>query len=290
MPTECAGVGDVSPGESSGSSGQKSGEGNPERAPTAVQDDLGRWFESLSTAAHDLKTPLSIVGGYIGLLLEEKIGPLNAGQREILCDMKQNEARLQRFIKDFVAFSAMQTAPLKPDFRTNDLRDCIADIAEVWRGRFLEKRVRLRIIAGPALAPFSFDYYKIQHVLSNLLDNALKFSAAGATVDIRAGRYKWERRSHHLPGVLERRSSGQLTVNSVRVSVSDAGPGIAPEYHEDIFRDFFRIESNGQTHGTGLGLAIARRLVLLHRGRIWVESEPGRGSTFSFVLPLKVDV
>lgn len=102
--------------------------------------------------------------------------------------------------------------------------------------------------------------------------------------------YSWERRSRQEPSFgSERRKRAGVTPNAVRVKVSDTGPGIAPEYHQEIFDDFVKFPQQGETGpGAGLGLAIAKRLVLAHNGKIWVESELGRGSVFSFLLPLKV--
>ncbi|HYH01143.1 MAG TPA: HAMP domain-containing sensor histidine kinase [Terriglobales bacterium] len=256
--------------------------------PVATQDDLQRWCKNLSTAAHDLKTPLAVLGGYIDLLLGEKLGKLNRRQREMLHEMKRNEARLQRFIKDFITFSAAQTTPLQLTLSIGDIADCIKDITEVWRGRFQEREVALLVATDAAVRPFAFDYYKVQHITSNLLDNALKFSPRGSTVLVRTGLHCWERRScvssQSRSG--ERRQNRPANPNSVRVTVIDNGPGIAPEFHSDIFRDFFRLAVEDEPHGTGLGLAIARRLVHLHGGVIWVESEPGAGSRFSFLLPI----
>src|SRR5215470_17603180 len=99
----------------------------------------------------------------------------------------------------------------------------------------------------------------------------------------------WERRSTSIPGISgERRRQNNPLPNSVKVSVSDTGPGIPPEYHIEVFDDFFRLPQNeAQTDGMGLGLAIARRLVNAMGGKIWVESDTGAGAKFSFIVPLK---
>ena len=101
----------------------------------------------------------------------------------------------------------------------------------------------------------------------------------------------WERRGTASAGVSsERRRQSTSLPNSVKVSVSDTGPGIAPEYHIEVFDDFFRLPRNESQEGMGLGLAIARRLVNAMGGKIWVESEPGNGCKFSFIIPLKPSV
>ena len=250
-------------------------------------DTIRRWQEGLSTAAHDLKTPLTILGGYIRLLLEEKLGPLTEAQRSVLNEMHQNESRLQHFIKDFLAINALTEAPVQMTIRTSDLNECVRDLISIWSSRFEQKGVALFFAASPELTPFPFDYFKVQHVISNLLDNAWKFSPSSSSVWIKSEPYRWERRTllQRPQAGPERRRQDVSRHNAARIMVSDTGPGIAPEFQQDIFQEYFRLESEGVPSGTGLGLAIARRLVQLHGGKIWVQSEIGTGSTFSFVLP-----
>jgi signal transduction histidine kinase len=158
-----------------------------------------------------------------------------------------------------------------------------------WISSFQKKGVALYLPAQKKLPLFSFDYDKVQHVVSNLLENALKFTPVGGTVWLTAESYMWERRSHQERSFgKERRKQDAGVTNAVRVTVSDTGPGIAPEYHQEIFDDFVKLSQQAESAGgTGLGLAIAKRLILAHSGKIWVESEVGRGSAFSFLLPLK---
>lgn len=250
-------------------------------------DTIYRWQEGLSTVAHDLKTPLTILGGYIRLLLDGKLGPLTEAQRGVLDEMHQNERRLQHFIKDFLAMNSLTEAPVQMATCTSDLNECVCDLISMWSKRFEQKGVALFFAAGAELKPFPFDYYKVQHVISNLLDNAWKFSPRSSSVWIKTEPYLWDRRAapQKAQAGPERRQPDSVRLNTARVTVSDAGPGIAPEFQQDIFQDYFRLETEGAAPGTGLGLAIARRLVQAHGGKIWVQSELGTGSTFSFVLP-----
>ena len=124
----------------------------------------------------------------------------------------------------------------------------------------------------------------MQQAAANLLDNALKHTPTGGTVTLRAKPHFWERRVAEVAPVEERRRFRLPRPNSVEVSVTDSGAGIAPEHHQEIFEDFVRVDRN--TSGMGLGLAIAKRLIQAHRGKIWVESESMRGSTFAFLLPM----
>jgi signal transduction histidine kinase len=124
----------------------------------------------------------------------------------------------------------------------------------------------------------------VQQAAANLLDNSLKHTPAGGSVTLRAVPHFWDRRVAAVAPIEERRRFRLPRPNSVEVVVSDSGPGIAAEHHQEIFEDFVRVDRN--TSGMGLGLAIAKRLIQAHRGKIWVESEPRKGSTFTFLLPM----
>jgi len=126
-------------------------------------------------------------------------------------------------------------------------------------------------------------------VISNLLENAFKFTPPGGTVWLHAEPHMWERRAVVQPAATgERRHQNTAQPNSVKVSVSDTGPGIPAEFHLEVFDDFFRLPTNASQEGMGLGLAIGRRLINAMGGKIWVESDPGAGCKFSFLIPFKV--
>jgi len=246
-----------------------------------------RTTNALASAAHDLKTPLAILNGYVELLQSEKLGDLNPRQREVLRDMHSNGQRLQRYIQDFLSFSVLETGELKMKFESGNINACLSEVCRLWSPRFQEKGLALYFLANEKVFEFSFDAPKLERVISNLLENASKFTPSGGTVWLHAEPYMWERRSsshHALPQERRRRPLSQP--NSVKISVSDTGPGVPPEYHLEIFDDFFRLPSSEKAEGMGLGLAIARRLVNGMGGKIWVESEPGAGCKFSFILPL----
>lgn len=254
-----------------------------------LRERFRRTTNALASAAHDLKTPLSIVSGYIELLRSEKLGSLNDRQREVLRDMSSSSQRLQSFIQDFLTFSVLETGELRMHFKVGDMNACLSEVCSLWSYRFQDKGLALYFLANDKLPGFAFDHAKVQRVLSNLLENASKFTPPGGTVWLHAEPHTWERRSTLKPGVREDRRRQSLGApNAIKVSVSDTGPGIAPEFHLEIFDDFFRLAQNEKTSdGMGLGLAIARRLVHGFGGKIWVESEPGSGCKFSFLIPLK---
>jgi signal transduction histidine kinase len=238
----------------------------------------------LASAAHELKTPLAVIKGYYDLLLTGSLGKLTEKQRDILEESKESCERLVRLVSMFLNYSALESGKLVLQLRENDLRDCLEEIASRWSEGYQRKGVKLESQLDPSIPTFKFDYQKVQQVTFNLLDNALKHTPAGGTVTLRARPHFWERRVAQVAPTEERRRFRLPRPNSVEVSVSDSGAGIAPEHHQEIFEDFMRVDKN--TSGMGLGLAIAKRLIQAHRGKIWVESETQRGSTFAFLLPM----
>lgn len=275
----------------------------PKVEPAAVTSSAGRDLEqdynqlcerfqrttnALASAAHDLKTPLAILNGYIELLQSEKLGPLNERQRDVIGDMRSSGQRLQNFIQDFLSYTVLETGELRMQYETGDMNATLAEVCRLWSPRFQERGLALYFLANEKLPVFAFDSPKIQRVISNLLENASKFTPSGGTVWLHAEPYMWERRSATKPSVDKERRRQALSVpNAVKVSVSDTGPGIPPEYHLEVFDDFFRLPgTENKSDGMGLGLAIARRLVNGMGGKVWVESEPGNGCKFSFLVPL----
>lgn len=253
-----------------------------------LQERFQRTTNALASAAHDLKTPLAILNGYIELLQSEKLGPLNDRQREVMRDMNSSGQRLQHFIQDFLSYSVLEIGELKMQYELGDVNACLSEVCRLWSPRFQERGLALYFLANDKLPAFPFDSPKLQRIISNLLENSSKFTPSGGTVWLHAEPYMWERRSAANPLIPdERRHQNLSNPNSVKVSVSDTGPGIPPEYHLEVFDDFFRLPSNNHQDGMGLGLAIARRLVASMGGKIWVESEPGAGCKFSFLIPLK---
>ncbi len=238
----------------------------------------------LASAAHELKTPLAVIKGYYDLLLTGSLGRLTEKQRDILEESKESCERLVRLVSMFLNYSALESGKLVLQLRENDLQDCLTEIASRWSELYQRKAVKLETQLDPSIPTFKFDYQKVQQVTFNLLDNALKHTPAGGTVTLRTRPHFWERRVTQVVPTEERRRFRLPRPNSVEISVIDSGPGIAAEHHQEIFEDFMRVDM--KTSGMGLGLAIAKRLILAHRGKIWVESETQRGSMFAFLLPM----
>jgi signal transduction histidine kinase len=241
----------------------------------------------LASAAHELKTPLAVMKGYYDLLLSGSLGKLSDRQQDILKESKESCDRLVRLVSMFLNYSALESGKLVLQLRDNDLHDCIKDVSCRWQDAFKRATVHLDIKLHPELSPFKFDYQKVQQCVANLLDNALKHTPAGGTVTLVAEPHFWERRITEAPASAERRRGAGGRANSILVSVRDTGSGIAAEFHQEIFEEFVRVDPSSS--GMGLGLAITKRLIQAHRGKVWVDSELGRGSLFSFLLPNQLE-
>ena len=237
----------------------------------------------LASAAHELKTPLAVMKGYHDLLLSGSLGKLADRQREILQESKESCDRLVRLVSMFLNYSALESGKLVLQLRENDIGDCINDLTCRWQDAFQRANVKLDVRVEPELPLFRFDYQKVQQCMANLLDNALKHTPAGGCVTVSASAHFWERRTAQAPSQQERRRGNKPVINSVLISISDNGSGISAEYHQEIFEEFVRVDPSSS--GMGLGLAITKRLIQAHRGKVWVDSELGRGSSFSFLLP-----
>ena len=177
--------------------------------------------------------------------------------------------------------------PLALELRENKLQDCLFEISKRFLEVFQRKGVRLELYMDPSIPTFHFDYQRVQQVMANLLDNALKYTPSGGTVGLRAAPHFWERRELRLAKMSplkERRRFRLPQPNRVEVSVKDSGVGIPAAHHQEIFEDFVRVDRN--TYGLGLGLAIAERLIQAHCGKIWAESYPNEGRRFTFLLPM----
>src|SRR4051812_23797901 len=193
------------------------------RAYDELRVQYQRCATALATAAHDLRTPLAVISGYVELLVNHKLGPLTEKQQHVLEDMQVSSTRLQRLVTDFLTFASLQTdvIPIRAD-QPQDMNACLQELSGFWLPRFQNKGVAFYYLANPNLEPFAFDYDKIQRVVSNLLENALKFTPPTGTVWLHAEPQLWERRNAHKPRPKEERRKATLLVpNAVRITVAD---------------------------------------------------------------------
>src|SRR5213080_1923894 len=129
---------------------------------TQLRERFLRTTNALGSAAHDLKTPLSILNGYVELLRSEKLGPVSDRQREVLDDMRDNGKRLQQFIQDFLTYSALETGGLRMQFEAGNVNECLSGVCRLWSNRFQEKGIALYFLANDKLPVFPFDSPKLE--------------------------------------------------------------------------------------------------------------------------------
>ncbi len=239
----------------------------------------------LVSAAHEFKTPLVVMLGYTDLLRSGHLGAVNTKQKQVLEEIQESAQRLQKLIHDLLLLQELKAGrgPVE-SMDSADVNEHVGQIFNYWSATAKQKPVRYQFRPAHGMPKVRIEPQKLQHIVSSLIENALKHTPAHGLIMVTATACFWERRkaqSEFLFNV-ERKVQRKLE-NAVRIDVSDSGPGIAPEHHDEIFGDFVQLPG-GSARGTGLGLAIARRLVEAHSGVIWVESELGKGSKFSFLL------
>lgn len=237
-------------------------------------------------AVHDLKGHLAVISGQARLLLSGKRGAVTPSQVESLDDIVSGCQLIEKQIAGILTVDTRESAPWKPVRASADLCECLLQVYRALQPEFSESRIRFEVhlCKGPMLLPF--DSSLITRVMMNLLENARRFTAPGGTVSISLEPHFWERRSANLgPGFDRRQGSAGNVANAAKVVVADSGCGIAPEYHKEIFEEYFSTSAPGCRASSGLGLAIAQKVLQAHGGKIWVDSAVGKGSRFCFILP-----
>jgi signal transduction histidine kinase/CheY-like chemotaxis protein len=222
--------------------------------------------EFLANMSHELRTPLNAVIGFSDVLLDRMFGELNERQDEYVRDIRDSGVHLLELINDILDLSKVEAGRMELELDELSLADAIEHALSMVRERATANGISLEVRLDPAVETVSADGLKLRQVLVNLLGNAVKFTPAGGAVTVTSARVG----------------------DDAHVAVGDTGPGIAEADRERIFEAF---QSGNRAalrpaEGTGLGLTLCRRIVELHGGRIWVDSEVGAGSTFTFAIPV----
>jgi signal transduction histidine kinase len=225
---------------------------------------------------HDLKNPLTAISCGVELLLETPSLRLEKEQKDIFNVISNMSGEMKSMVSDILDISRMREGKLKLSPEKLDMRSALLEAADRLKTMTRADGKVIKVNAAAGLAPVMADAELLRRVLGNLLVNALKFSPAGAAVEVSA-------RICRRPA-----DTGFSGARAVLVSVRDKGRGIAPEYLNKIFDKFVQT-GDGEDRklgGNGLGLTFCKMAVEAHGGRLWAESEPGKGSVFYFTLPL----
>lgn len=236
------------------------------RANILLQQALKVKSDFLASMSHELRTPFNSIIGFSELLLDEQSGKLSKKQREYAEFIHESGQHLHSLIRDVLDLSKVEAGKTELQLSQINIADLLKSSLSVVQGEALKRRIALSVDADKNVETVQADGQKLKQIMFNLLSNAVKFTPDGGKAGVEVRRDK----------------------EAVRITVWDTGIGIAPKDREKIFEDFQQLDSSrGRKYeGTGLGLALAKRLVELHGGKIWVESEPGKGSRFIFTLPV----
>ena len=226
----------------------------------------------LANISHDLRTPLTAIITHAEILRDGILGQLDQRQLDSIGGIINGGRQLLEMVNEILTYARGAANQLTLSLSEFDVAQVIDQVTALNQSLVEKKKLTLSVDVAPGLPPLRADRDKVQHILGNLLGNAIDFTSGGGSV--------W---------VTARLVAGERAAPSLLVEVRDTGIGIAPENHDLVFREFAQVDSSPSRahHGTGLGLTIARRLVELHGGRIWLESELGSGSRFFFTIPYR---
>lgn len=225
--------------------------------------------EFVAVASHELRTPLTAIKNAVQLLLMEKVGELNENQKKFLAMAERNINRLMNILNDLLNLSRIEAGKMVMKLEGLNLRSILELVYFSFKPQAEEKSIQLKLDLPTELSPVYGDKEKVEQILSNLITNSLKFTPPNGEITISAEPFAADE-------------------DMMAITVKDTGIGIPAEHLEKIFEKFYQVENSLQrSHGgTGLGLAITKGLVEAQKGKIFVKSEPGKGSIFTFTLPL----
>ncbi|HOX54311.1 MAG: ATP-binding protein [Candidatus Omnitrophica bacterium] len=219
----------------------------------------------VSAVSHELRTPLTSIKGYASILIDGKAGDVPDFVKERLEKINKHSDGLVRLINDLLDISRIESGKVEMKFESENIKDIVENVADLLAPQTKEKQIQLAIEIPDNLTRVYIDHSQVERVFINLVGNALKFTPQNGKIIIRA-----------------KESNG-----NVQIDIEDNGIGIPEDAKENIFSEFYRVDNiiNQSLKGTGLGLTLVKYIVEAHKGRIWVESQPNKGSRFSFTLP-----
>ena len=219
--------------------------------------------------SHELRTPLNSIIGFSDIILDGLAGNLEDKQEHYLQHISQSGRHLLNLINDILDISKIEAGKMELYPEIVDIRKSVSEIVTMTESLASRKNIAVDIDMPDDMPLISADKSKIKQIMYNILGNAIKFTDNGGNVYINLSNDD----------------------ENVIMSITDTGIGISPEDQNKLFKPFSQIDTSisRRFEGTGLGLALVKELIELHGGRIWVESEAGKGSTFSFRLPIKTD-
>ncbi len=223
----------------------------------------------ISMVSHELRTPLNTINGFLEIVLDGQVGPLNDRQLEFLGYAHVSTQQLATLVEDILLISKADSGQFTLRTEAISPARVVTKAVQAVQQATEKAEVRVEIVVSESLPCVHADELRVEQVLTNLLGNAIKFTPSGGGVRVNA----------------------EVEASGMRFSVADTGKGVEPEDQTRIFERFYQSESTSRqrTSGYGLGLAIAKLIVEQHGGRIWVESQPGEGATFWFTLPIESD-
>ena len=241
-----------------------------------MSDELQRVYQELATASrhksdflatmsHELRTPLNAIIGFSEVLHEQMFGKLNERQLTYVDDVLEAGKHLLSLINDVLDLAKIEAGKLELEFSRVAIPDVLRSAVSMHSERASRAGIELALVTEPEEITISADERRVRQVVFNLISNAVKFTPRDGRIDI----------------------SARLDDGEVEIAVADTGPGISAEEFETIFEEFEQTSDGKRAEGTGLGLPLSRKLVELHGGRLWVESEVDRGSTFRFTIPVR---